>query len=75
MDINTVTPSLDLHLKVRAGFIIQGTTFSAWCRKHGVNNGNARAALIGSWDGPKGRALRVELLDASGVTSPASAAA
>lgn len=75
MDINPMAPSLTLHLKVRAGFITQGTTFSAWCRERGVNTGNARAALIGSWDGPKGRALRENLLDASGVTRPSSAAA
>ncbi|WP_084609843.1 hypothetical protein [Sedimenticola selenatireducens] len=75
MDINTATPGIDLHLKVRANFITQGTTFSAWCREHGVNNGNARAALIGSWDGPKGRALREKLLEASGVIGSSSAAA
>lgn len=65
----------DLNRKVRIGFINQGTTLSAWCRSHNVTAASARAALIGSWDGKKGRALRESLIKASGISSRSSLAA
>lgn len=75
MDINDIQPSKELHLKVRAGFIAQGKTLGGWCKARGIHPTNARNCLIGSWDGPKGRALREKLLEASGVIGSSSAAA
>ena len=59
------TPSKTLFLNVRAGFVKQNTTFSEWCRHQGINRSNARQALIGSWDGPKAKMLRAQIIKAS----------
>ena len=67
MDINDYHPSPDLYMKVRAGFVAHGFTFHGWCRKHGINPTNARAALVGVWDGKKGRALRARIIEDSGL--------
>jgi len=68
MDINNFIPSQKLYLEVRAGFVTQGTTLTGWCRQHEVNPTNARAALAGIWNGPKGKKLRAELIKASGMS-------
>jgi hypothetical protein len=44
-------------LQIRAGFVIQGTSFNAWCEKNGVDKKNATRAINRQWDGPKARAL------------------
>lgn len=65
--VTTVAPSLDLHRQVRAGFVRQGTTLKGWCREQGITPSNARDALIGRWDGPKGRALRRKVIKAAQI--------
>lgn len=50
---------------VRAGFIIQGTTFKAWCRRVGVDPSYARAVVTGATNGRKAQALRTRILQAS----------
>ena len=70
MDINELKPSPDLYLQARIGFIKKGTTFGAWCRENGIQHTNAKAALVGAWNGPKGREVRRQLLIASGLTNP-----
>ena len=60
MKQNNLSPSKELYLKVRAGFIARGTSLHKWCDEQGIKPSNARIALIGGWDGPKGKALRVE---------------
>lgn len=60
-------PSQDLLLRVRAGFLIQGISFSAWCREHGILRSSATQALTGSWNGPKARALRARIVHAAEV--------
>ena len=65
--MTTPAPSLDLHLQVRAGFVAQGTSLKAWCREHEITPSNARDALIGRWNGPKGKALRAKVVKASGI--------
>lgn len=72
MQNKQLSPSLNLYRHVRAGFIAQGSTITTWCRERGVNPTNARSALVGAWDGPKGKALRAELIEASGITHPSS---
>lgn len=55
--------SNDLLLKVRIGFIQQGTTLHAWCGKNRVVHvTGARQALIGTWNGEKGKALRKRIV-------------
>lgn len=66
------SPGLDLYRKVRAGFIVnKETTLKAWCRKNGVHVTGARQALIGTWNGPKGQALRGRICKAAGVNGDA----
>lgn len=60
------TPGLDLLRQVRAAFIVQGTTMKAWCRENGVHLSNVRNCLTGSWNGPRGKAMRQRVLKASG---------
>jgi len=60
-------PGLDLIRQVRAGFIAQGTTLTEWCRNHQTSHTNARHALVGSWNGPKGKAMRARIAKAAGV--------
>ena len=61
------SPGLDLYNKVRAAFILQGTTLNAWCLSNGIMRQNAQQALTGSWNGPKGRELREKMLKAANM--------
>lgn len=58
-------PGKQLLDSVRAGFVAQGTSLNAWCVEHGIRYPNARQALIGSWNGPKGLAMRIRIMRAS----------
>ena len=69
MSKNAPTPGMDLHLKVRAGFVQQGTSLKAWCKGEGVAHSNARDVLIGSWNGPKGKQLRARIVEAAKVSA------
>ncbi|SHO55009.1 hypothetical protein [Vibrio quintilis] len=53
--------------RIRAGFIAQGASFSGWCKLHQVTPSNAKAALVGSWNGPKAKELRTKIIAASGI--------
>ena len=59
-------PGLDLLRQVRVAFIMQGTTMKAWCRENNTHLSNVRNALIGSWNGPRGQAMRSRVIKASG---------
>lgn len=61
------TPSIDLHLKVRAAFVSQGSSLKRWCRENNITYSNSRDALIGRWNGPKGRKLRARIVSAAGI--------
>lgn len=67
----TPAPSLELIRHVRTGFILQGTTLTQWCRENGTHISNARNALIGTWDGPKGRAMRERIVKAAKIRAVA----
>jgi len=69
--IRSVEPGIALFNAVRAAFIARGASFSGWCAENGVTRQGAVAALTGAWNGPKGRALRQRLIEASGLKSPA----
>lgn len=58
-------PGKPLLDRVRAGFVAQGTSLNAWCALHGIRYPNARQALIGSWNGPKGAAIRERIVHAA----------
>lgn len=61
------SPGPELIRKVRALFILRGTTLGRWCRDNDIKLNHARMALVGSWDGPKGRALRDRVVSAAGA--------
>lgn len=52
---------------VRAGFIVQGTTLTQWCRSHGVDPSWAFKVMKGEHLGTRSQALRRRLLDSSGA--------
>jgi hypothetical protein len=62
-------PSIDLYRQVRGAFIAQGKSLKGWCRDNGTHLSNARSALTGNWDGPKGREMRQRLIKAAGIRS------
>jgi hypothetical protein len=55
----------DFHARVKAGFILAGSTLNAWCRSNGVSPSYAHAVLTGDTNGPAAIALRQRLLNAS----------
>lgn len=55
----------DYNARVKAGFILRGTTLGAWCRANGVWPSYAYMVLKGSTNGPTAQALRQQLLTAS----------
>jgi hypothetical protein len=64
----------DLISRVRAGFIMRGTSLHSWCREHGVYPSNANACLTGRWRGKRGVALKASICRAAGVELDAKAA-
>lgn len=70
MSIEALKPSKELYDQVRGGFVARNTSLTAWCREHGHSPTNARSALVGAWNGPKAKALRVCIIKASGMSVP-----
>lgn len=66
-------PGPDLVRAVRSGFVLRGTSLGKWCRENRINPQNARVALLGGWDGPKGRSVRERLIKAAGLSGKAAA--
>lgn len=64
----------DLYLAVKAGFVLQGTSFGSWCNKHGVTRQNATMALRGGWRGPKARKLISRIVKDAGIEASKVAA-
>ena len=60
-------PGPQLHLRVRTGFLLQGTSLTEWCRSNGTHISNARGALLGTWNGPKGKAMRNKIIKAARI--------
>jgi hypothetical protein len=51
--------------RVKAAFILKGTSFNAWCIENGIDTSSAYKAMLGKWSGEKGKALRVRIIEAS----------
>ncbi len=60
-------PGNRLLANVRSCLIAKGTSLHRWCHENSVLYPNARQALIGSWNGPKGVALRKQIIKAAGL--------
>ncbi|MDN3701601.1 MULTISPECIES: hypothetical protein [Vibrio] len=69
MKISSAPLSIQKFNLLKGAFIAQGTSFSKWCHNNSVTPSNARAALIGSWDGPKAKMLRAKLIQESGIST------
>ena len=67
--MSTPAPSLELHRRVRAAFILKGTSLKGWCRENNVHVQNVKNALIGSWNGPAGKKMRARVVKASGLAA------
>lgn len=65
--MSSAAPGFDLHARVRAGFLLQGTSLTEWCRSNGTHVSNARGALLGTWNGPKGKAMRTKIIKAARI--------
>lgn len=50
------------YQKARAGFVMQGTTLTQWCKSNDTYIQNVRDAFLGKWNGPSAQELvkRVE---------------
>lgn len=57
--------------RIRAGFLVQDTTLTDWCRAQGIHTSAVRQAIYGTWAGPKGRAIKAKVLRAAGVRAAA----
>lgn len=68
-------PGPELVRKVRAAFVKGGTTLGQWCRENAIADQNARLALLGGWNGPKGQAMRARIIRASGLAGSGERAA
>lgn len=53
--------------RIRAGFVSQGTTLTAWCNSQGLHRGNVYKALLHEWRGPKAAMLEELVVRASQV--------
>jgi hypothetical protein len=51
--------------RVKAGFILRGSTFKAWCRENSIHPGYAHIVVAGKTNGPKALALRARIIRAS----------
>lgn len=47
MKADSVTPSKELLVHIRAAFVLQGTSFNAWCKANGVVRRTAEQSLSG----------------------------
>jgi len=60
-------PGKELINEVRAGFVRQGTSLNAYCRENDISGKNVHKLLNGNWNGPKAKAIRKKIMEASKV--------
>ncbi|EJE8547009.1 hypothetical protein M5238_001706 [Vibrio vulnificus] len=59
---------IDLYTRVKAGFLLQGTSLNRWCVENGIHRQNAAQALKGLWNGEKSNLLKERIIVASGIS-------
>lgn len=68
LKLETNQPGEELYRYVKAGFILQGSTFGEWCKQNKFNPSNYRIALLGVWNGNKAQQMRDDAIRAAGLT-------
>jgi hypothetical protein len=63
-----VDPGPSLYRRVRASFILQGTTFFAWCSEHQICRQWATRCVTGEIAGPQAQRLARKIAAAAGLT-------
>ncbi|WP_421793417.1 hypothetical protein [Hydrocarboniphaga effusa] len=58
-----------LYKAIRAGLMLKGMTFHAWCTRHNVRHQWARQAVTGKANGPAARKLRKRIASAAGLAA------
>jgi hypothetical protein len=66
-ELSTHTPGPDLYDAVFSGLCQQRTSISGWCRRHGVDRDEARAALLGKATGQRAAVMVADLMAAAGL--------
>ncbi|HAS6636673.1 hypothetical protein AABD46_05645 [Vibrio parahaemolyticus] len=66
--INMNTENNDLYTKVKAGFLLKGTSLHRWCIDNEVKRQAAALALKGIWNGPKSSELKRKIIEAAGLS-------
>lgn len=61
----TTARDKEILASVRAGFVMQRTTFFAYCEQNDIHRGNAERAILKQSNGKKARALRSRMIQAS----------
>lgn len=64
MEVESVKPSRELLVRVRAAFILQGTSFNAWCNANGVVRRTAEQSLNGEIQSGNAKRLVRKILTA-----------
>lgn len=67
MKATHTSPSKGLLLKVRAGFVTQGTSLNAWCKEQGVVRRTAEQALTGENRSVNAAVLASRIKTAAGI--------
>jgi len=62
-------PGENLYVHILGAFVTKRTTFTEWCKNRKVPTSNAKQAIFGTWNGPKGKKLREDAITDSGVTA------
>lgn len=65
--MNTPEPGEELYLRVKAGFVRQGTSITSYAKDIGITQVSLRNALLGVWNGPKGKAMRRRVAEAANI--------
>lgn len=58
------TPSKELLTRIRAGFILKGSSFNAWCRSNGVVRRTAEQSISGEIQSENAKQLVQKALEA-----------
>lgn len=65
-------PSKQLHADIKAAFVRKESSFTSWCKANGFGTSNVRMAIFGSWNGPKAKAIRKQIIEESGLAQQAA---